>query len=402
MKPQERIEKLIKERRYEASAEVYDKALGSFLQAVGEHVEQKSIPTEPKIWRIIMKSRITKLAAGVVVIIAAYIVLHQPGGSIDGASVVFAEMTENMKEMPWLHAVIEEERNEARSKQEIWLCFEQETMIGKHDDGKIRHVDFRKRILQVYDPDVNTVTVSHVPPDMYADGFGKDILDYPKAFITYFEKDGQDVRPESGEHQGRDVQIYRMSIVSPFLNTTIEMGVEPDQNIMLFLNVKVYHPQTGKRTQDISNYFDYPDRGPESIYDVGVPRSAKTVRGETEEEKTTYDAAFAEAISVVDSRESWPEPRELVVSYWQHRNAKNYDEMAILWPSSAVWNSQSLEKEEPVEYVFGKVQPWEMEGHIIVPYASKSYYGKHGKYSLKMVLSNKKSAKKRYYIVSGN
>ena len=66
-----------------------------------------------------------------------------------------------------------------------------------------------------------------------------------------------------------------------------------------------------------------------------------------------------------------------------------------------MWN-RSLEKEEPVEYVFGRVQPWEIKGHIIVPYASKSYHVKHGKYSLKMVLSNTKSAKKRYYIVSGN
>ena len=73
----------------------------------------------------------------------------------------------------------------------------------------------------------------------------------------------------------------------------------------------------------------------------------------------------------------------------------------ILWPSSAIWN-QSLEKEEPVEYVFGEAQPWEIEGHVIVPYASKSYHDKYGKYSLKIVLSNKKSEKKRFYIVSGN
>ncbi len=89
------LEKLIKERRYKASAETYDKALGSFLQAVDDHIEQKSAPTEPKIWRIIMKSRITKLAAAAVIIIAACVVLHQSGGSIDISTVTFAQMTEN-------------------------------------------------------------------------------------------------------------------------------------------------------------------------------------------------------------------------------------------------------------------------------------------------------------------
>ena len=47
-----------------------------------------------KIWRIIMKSRITKLAAAAVIIIAVIIGIHQLGGSLDGTSVAFAEVLE--------------------------------------------------------------------------------------------------------------------------------------------------------------------------------------------------------------------------------------------------------------------------------------------------------------------
>ncbi|MFC1635120.1 hypothetical protein ACFL5Z_09780 [Planctomycetota bacterium] len=105
---------------------------------------------------------------------------------------------------------------------------------------------------------------------------------------------------------------------------------------------------------------------------------------------------------MIDGRESWPEPRDLVMAYWQARTTKNYDEMAIYWPGSATWNSKAFEKEEPVEYVFGKVQAAKSEDYVVVPYASKNYFHEQRKYSLKMVLSNRKSAKKRYYIVSGN
>ena len=157
----------------------------------------------------------------------------------------------------------------------------------------------------------------------------------------------------------------------------------------------------GKLIGEANAYFDYPETGPESIYDVGVPTSAKIVRGETEKEKTAYDKAFEQALSVIDGKNSWPEPRELVVKYWRARSAKKFDEMAVYWPGSAAW-IQSLEKEEPVEYVFGEAKLWEIVDHIIVPYASKSYFDKHGKYSLKMVLSNSKSSKGRYYIISGN
>jgi len=76
--------------------------------------------------------------------------------------------------------------------------------------------------------------------------------------------------------------------------------------------------------------------------------------------------------------------------------------MAIFRLGSETWNRQVIENEGSLEYVFSKARTTDMEDHIIVPYATKSCYEKHGKYSLKMRLTNKKSTKERYYILSGN
>jgi len=73
MEPVEKIERLIKKSRYKAGPEAYDKALGSFLQAVDAYEKQKTPLTETNIWRIIMKSRIAKLAAAAVIIVAVII-----------------------------------------------------------------------------------------------------------------------------------------------------------------------------------------------------------------------------------------------------------------------------------------------------------------------------------------
>ena len=85
MRPAEKIESLIKKSRYKASTEAYDKALGSFLQAVDAYEKQNPALTEPNIWRIIMKSKITKAAAAAVI---ALVVLggisFWPGGSDSG------------------------------------------------------------------------------------------------------------------------------------------------------------------------------------------------------------------------------------------------------------------------------------------------------------------------------
>jgi hypothetical protein len=101
MKPAKKIERLIKKSRYKASPEVYDKALGSFLQAVDAHKKQKSALTEPNIWRIIMKSNITKLAAAAVIIVAMILGLTLTSGP-DIASVSWGEVIERVEQIPTL------------------------------------------------------------------------------------------------------------------------------------------------------------------------------------------------------------------------------------------------------------------------------------------------------------
>ena len=95
MKPTDKIERLIKNSRYKATTEAYDKTLHSFLQAVDDYKKQKSALNEPNIWRIIMKSPITKLAAAAVIIIVVLTGLHYFGGSFE--NVAFAEVMQNIR-----------------------------------------------------------------------------------------------------------------------------------------------------------------------------------------------------------------------------------------------------------------------------------------------------------------
>ena len=53
-------------------------------------------------WRKILQSGLTRTAAAAVLLIAIYVIIQQSGSSIDGTSMVFAKMVENMEEMPWV------------------------------------------------------------------------------------------------------------------------------------------------------------------------------------------------------------------------------------------------------------------------------------------------------------
>jgi len=88
MRPSEGIDKLIKKLRYKASAETHDRVLGNVMRALDESQRQRTGAGAPDIWRIIMRSPVTKLAAAAVIIIAVSIGLNQ----IIGSTPAFAEI----------------------------------------------------------------------------------------------------------------------------------------------------------------------------------------------------------------------------------------------------------------------------------------------------------------------
>jgi len=63
--------------------------------ADGNKQSERTIPIS--IWRIIMKSRITKVAAAAVIVVAGLVCIHQFGGSIDGTTVAWAKVIETIE-----------------------------------------------------------------------------------------------------------------------------------------------------------------------------------------------------------------------------------------------------------------------------------------------------------------
>ena len=285
MKPAERIEKLIKERRYQAGAETYDKALGSFLQAVDDHLKHKAAPTEPKIWRKIMKSRITKLTAAAVIIIAALLVLHQSGGSIDVTTITFAQITENMKQMPWLHGVAEAKQAAGAEMVDIrfeaWWCIERQLSALKDSNGKVIFQNELENIFQAYDPNTETITILRDKGLNWNKNLSS-VGDIPGAMIKFYEDAGEKVVRETGKYKGKDVVIFRMSAFLGGRDLWVEMAVDAKMQVVVFISQKAFD-KDGKLTEEVNAHIDYPETGPESIYDVGVPTSTKVVREDKEE-----------------------------------------------------------------------------------------------------------------------
>jgi outer membrane lipoprotein-sorting protein len=94
MSPSEKIEKLIKKLHYETSAETHDRVLGNVMQALDEK-QKAGIIIKPDLWRMIMKTKVAKLAAAAVIIAAVLVGIHQLGGK--GANAVYASVVEQLQ-----------------------------------------------------------------------------------------------------------------------------------------------------------------------------------------------------------------------------------------------------------------------------------------------------------------
>jgi hypothetical protein len=97
MRPADNTNELVKKLQLKASAELDKRVHDDISMALAESDKTESTITQPKIRRIIMKSSITKLAAAAAIIVAVLVGVHQFGGSINGTSVVWAEVARKVE-----------------------------------------------------------------------------------------------------------------------------------------------------------------------------------------------------------------------------------------------------------------------------------------------------------------
>jgi len=99
MSSEEKIKRLFAKSDITVNSKIDDRIINDALTALDESDQTQSVSSEDNIRRIIMKSPITKLAAAAVIIIPILIGINQFGGSLDGASVAWADVVKNIEQV---------------------------------------------------------------------------------------------------------------------------------------------------------------------------------------------------------------------------------------------------------------------------------------------------------------
>ena len=360
----------------------------------------KTAPRIQPIWSRIMKSNITKSAAAAIIIIGVLTGIYQLTGSIDGASIAFADVIESMKNVKWLYQASKGFQGDVAGTGEQWIGFDAKIHAAKWADGKRTFWDINQQKRYEYDPEKNHITIEDISgtempfsiasPTAMLEGIHKVLVDQ-----------GAEVVIETTKYNRRKVQLQRFSLSLTEQSQLLKLYIDPQSKFLVAAEISA-KDSAGKVLMDGVAEFSYPKTGPSSIYDLGVPKDTPILS-----DSASGQNIIDFTISQVDEPENWPNPKELVQKYLDARNRKDYKTTRLYWPESECWDEKTFEKETPIEYVVGKLEyvyegPEKTKTYLQIPYDTDEYYKQHKQYRFKMLLSNQKSLKGRYYIVSGN
>jgi len=280
MRPADNIEKQIKKLDVEPSTQMYAQTLKDTLEAHKKSTKTHSAAQKPNIWRINMKSRITKFAAAAVIIVGVIIGINQFGGSIDIATVALAEMNEAMKKMPWMHLIFNQEHQSGDNNMtDQWYSFQSQIFAARYPNGKVAYADGISHKLYNYNPDTQIVNIKYQPEDIYVQG--KPLkettpINFFGGWIDFAEQQGTVTRSVRRQN-GKDFDILELQVpYEGYSDHPLIVRFVSDIETHLPIAWEVGgHDSDGKKKMVTAARIEYPTKGPLSIYDLGVPHDAK-------------------------------------------------------------------------------------------------------------------------------
>lgn len=257
-------------------------------------LEKISKTISPSPWKRIRLNGISKfgLAAAAITMIVVGITYIFHDLSIDGASIAWADVQKAFLAEKWVHLKYDNGREKWISLLEGKYCFKYEAgQSFKEDTERIVFIDRVLNLRQIYDPTWGSEVISEDRPALY-----KDNIIPPwepktawEAVVGPFEK-----MIEKGEKKEYvEVEKHREILRSQnYIRFDIYHFDAIDQKLLIEqiwvdsksrLPVKIRErlqlaEREAQNREFITGEFDFPESGPSSIYDLGVPRDSPIVK----------------------------------------------------------------------------------------------------------------------------
>ena len=232
-------------------------------------LERLGPPQRPRRWRAPLLAG-SGLAAAAVVL--ALLALGRPG-------IAWAQVAQALRGRPWVHGTVAGPDGKVLFEQ--WLSSDRQR-AGERAGPAILFHDYERKVLTKYVPAEGTIARLPEPPQGMPDAndFLRPVLDQlldpagPSRFpFPGMELIGQARRTvEQGGRKWLEIELT-LRVAGGSRGGPLAMRIRVDPATKLPASL-AFDAEDGKR---YTAAFDYPDRGPVDIYDLGAPRTAKVV-----------------------------------------------------------------------------------------------------------------------------
>jgi len=231
-----------------------------------------------KIGRTIMKSPITKTAAAAVIIIAVIMILHN--GSVDIASVTWGDVQEAFLAQSWVHVIYDNGREEWMNIQEGKHFYISEFGWRFFDD-RTSHTrfDYSPKSNKILEVKSKSYPEGEVPP--WEPRIAWEVI---LGFLGEGESRAMGLYTDIERHfdtvDGRNAMRFDIYYVGALGNRDLASQILADPETRLPIRIRS-RLTLGIRerygVEYITGEYDFPDTGPESIFDLGAPSNLKIV-----------------------------------------------------------------------------------------------------------------------------
>ncbi|KPL22790.1 MAG: hypothetical protein AMJ75_07380 [Phycisphaerae bacterium SM1_79] len=276
MSSAEKIRKLFAKSEVTINSKVDDRIVRDALTAFNESEKTKSLSAEHNIRRMIVKSRIMKLAAAAAVIIVAAVLATSLWDRSTPTAYAIEQTIEAMREITTIHIL---GTTVDGGQLDIWVTTDQET--GEHDhfyfDSPHSTTVATPGEAYIYDKQANTVTHLIGGHDIRSDvRFGRfieDMSDVAKSLDT-------EIRIDFVYDPDRAKEV--ILLVLEHESHTLESKIDPETKLPLSMIMKASaQPRPGHYGQSFDEiYYDLPL--PEGIFEFVIPEGAEVIEKQYE------------------------------------------------------------------------------------------------------------------------
>jgi len=334
MRPAKKLEKFIKNIDIDTNIKADKAVLNNVIETFEGSKNKPSATHQPNIWRIIMKSKITKLATAAAIIGAVVLGLNITGGP-DIASVTWAEVIEKVEQIPALSFDMTTEISYTENKKltiqsENYVAGDYGTKSSLYMNGELFVLKYRlpkKNLAYIIRPKDKTYMRMNLSDEQVNKGQDPDD---PRTWLKMilsgdYTKLGH---TSIGGIEAEGIESNKSEIAGE--DTVVRLWVDVESNLPVRIEVEGEKMEAGEKRPHkfVMENFQWNVELDESVFEPNIPEDYRLI----DEQKSTQVEQKSPKVLTDEEKDELLRAKEVVKQLFQACNDEDWDEFSNLWP----------------------------------------------------------------------